>query len=74
MLTQGQLVLRCFGCPPATLAGFTDKRANTHGLIKSQIDQDLKDKRAVQKALGAGSTVGMARPTGGAQGRGSYGA
>ena len=74
-LTRGEFVLRRFKCPAVTLGVFTDKLPNSRGLARAQIDQDLKDGRAIQKALGVGSTAGKAAPhTGASRGRGAYGA
>ena len=72
-LTRGQFILRRFGCPAVTLGVFTDKLPNTRGLGRGQIDQDLKDSRAIQKAQGQASAVGTAPHMGGARGRGAYG-
>ena len=49
-LTRGQFILRRFGCPAVTLGVFTDKLPNTRNLARGQIDQDLKDGRAIPKA------------------------
>ena len=64
MLTRGQFVLRHFGWPAVTVGVFTDKLPSPRGLTKSKIDQDLRDGRAIQEALGGGSTVGTASPHG----------
>ena len=73
-LTRGEFVLRRFKCSAVTLGVFTDKLPNSRGLARAQIDQDLKDGRAIQKALGVGSTAGKAAPhTGASRGRGAYG-
>ena len=67
-------MLTRFGGPAVTLGVFRVKLPNSRGLAKGQIDQDLKGGRAIQKALGAGSRVGKASPTGAGRGRGGYGA
>ena len=73
-LTRGEFILRRYNCPHVTLSVFTDKLPNTRGLSKDQIERDLKDARAIQKAQSPGSKAGTAPFTGGARGRGAYGA
>ena len=58
-LTRGEFVIRHFKCPAVTLGVFTDKLPNSRGPARGQIDQDLKDGRAIQKALGRCSTTGV---------------
>ena len=72
-LTRGQFIRRRFRCPVVTLGVFTDKLPNTRGLARGQIDQDLKDGRAIPKEQGQASTVGTAPHKGGVRGRGVYG-
>ena len=64
-LTRGQFIFRRFGRPAVTLGVLTDKLPNTSGLARGQIDRDLKDDRAIQKAQDPVSAAGTA-PQGGA--------
>ncbi|MEP2271728.1 MAG: hypothetical protein ABJI23_10500 [Marinobacter sp.] len=54
ILTRGEFILRWFGCAAVALSVFTDKIPNTRGLFQDQIERDLKDARAIQKAPAPG--------------------
>ena len=64
-------MLRRFKCSAVTLGVFTEKLPNSRGLARGHIDQERKDGRAIQKALGVGPTVEKAPPTGAGRGRGA---
>ena len=52
---------------------FRDELSDTLGLVKGQIDQDRKDRRAIQKVQGPVSAAGTAPHKGSVRGRGTYG-
>ena len=72
-LTRGEFILWRFGCAAMTLSVFTAKLSHTRGLSKDQIERDLKDARAIQKAQRPGTKVGAAPFADGARGARSHG-